>query len=150
MMKSIGFTKPSRIGSGVRCPWRSEKDNGRNDGPEHDIISAAQYSPRSPTSWRAGIEQAQRRADEETGRMLGFIEDCFKNIWRFFSGMASMPVTMGSAGFQPDGLLMATVTSNASNQAAWHSGGGVRNCAIPAWGLDGTPQGLCHRPYIVL
>jgi len=79
--------------------------------------------------------------------MLGFIEDCLKNIWRFFSGMDSMPVAMGSAGFQPDGLLMAAVTSN---QAAWHSGGGVRNKRIPAWGLDGTPQDLCHQPHIVL
>jgi len=79
--------------------------------------------------------------------MLGFIEDCLKNIGRFFSGMDSMPVTMGSTGFQPDGLLMAAVTSKT---AAWHSGGGVGNRAIPAWGLDGTPQGLCHQPYIVL
>ena len=79
--------------------------------------------------------------------MLGFIEDCLKNIWRFFSGMDSMPVAMGSDGFQPDGLLMVAVTSN---QAAWHSGGGVRNCAIPAWRLDGTPQGRCYQPHIVL
>jgi|GEM_PF-5303316 len=79
--------------------------------------------------------------------MLGFIEDCLKNIWRFFSGMDSMPVTMGSTGFRPDGLLMVAVTIN---QAAWHSGGGVRNRAIPTWRLDGPPQGLCHRPHIVL
>jgi len=79
--------------------------------------------------------------------MLGFIEDCLKNIWRFFSGMDSMPVAMGSAGFQPDGLLMVAVTSKT---AAWHSGGGVRNRAIPAWGLNRTPQDPRHQPHIVL
>ena len=79
--------------------------------------------------------------------MLGFIEDCFKNIWRFFSGMDSMLVTMGSAGFQPDGLLMAAVTSN---QAAWYSGGGGRNRAIPTLGLISAPQDPRHRPHIVL
>jgi len=79
--------------------------------------------------------------------MPGLLEDCLKNIWRFFSGMDSMPVTMGLTGFQPDGLLMVAVTSN---QAAWHSGGGVRNGRIPVWGLDGTPQDPRHQPHIVL
>ncbi len=79
--------------------------------------------------------------------MLGFIEDCLQNIWRFFSGMDSMPVAMGSAGFQPGGLLMATVTSKT---AAWHSADGVRNCAIPALGLNNTSQDPRHQPHIVL
>jgi len=95
--------------------------------------------------------------------MLGFIKDCLQNIWRFFSGMDSMPVVMGSAGFQPGGLLMATVTSKTT---AWHhvgnqvatcpvagrrgSGGGVRNRAIPALRLNSTSQNLRHQPYIVL
>ena len=79
--------------------------------------------------------------------MLGFIKDCLKNIWRFFSGMESMPVTMGSAGIQPDGLLMAAVTSKT---AAWHSGGGVRNRAIPAWRLNNAPPDPRHQPHIVL
>jgi len=98
-----------------------------------------------------------------TGSMLGFIEDCLQNIWRFFSGMDSMPVVMGSAGFPPDGLLMAAVTSamptwhHVGNQVATcpvagrrDSGGGVRNCAIPALGLNSTPQDPRHQPHIVL
>ena len=84
------------------------------------------------------------RADEETGSMLGFIKDCLQNIWRFFSGMDSMPVTMRLTGFQPDGLLMVAVTSS---QVAWHSGGGVRNRAIPA---NSTSQNPRHQSYIVL
>jgi len=61
--------------------------------------------------------------------------------------MDSMPVAMGSTGFQPGGLLMATVTSKT---VAWHSGGGVRNGRIPALGLDRTPQDPRHQPHIVL
>ena len=79
--------------------------------------------------------------------MLGFIEDCLKNIWRFFSGMDSMPVAMGSAGVQPGGLLMAAVTTKT---AAWHSGGGIRNRRIPALELNSTPQDPRHQPHIVL
>lgn len=79
--------------------------------------------------------------------MLVFIEDCLKNIWRFFSGMDSMPVAMGSAGFQPGGLLMAAVTSKT---VMGHSGGGIRNKRIPALGLNSTPQDPRHQPHIVL
>ena len=79
--------------------------------------------------------------------MLVFIEDCLKNIWRFFSGMDSMPVAMGSAGFQPGGLLMVAVKIKT---AAWHSGDGVRNKRIPAWGLDSAPPDPRYQPHIVL
>ena len=79
--------------------------------------------------------------------MLGFIEDCLQNIWRFFSGMDSMPVAMGSTGFQPGGLLMAVVTSKT---AVWHSGGGVRKGRIPVLGLSCAPQDPRHQPHIVL
>ncbi|MBU4285305.1 MAG: hypothetical protein KKD76_00240 [Verrucomicrobia bacterium] len=58
-----------------------------------------------------------------------------------------MPVAMGSAGFQPGGLLMAAMTSKT---AAWHSGGGVCNKRIPTLGLNSTPQDPRHQPHIVL
>ncbi len=58
-----------------------------------------------------------------------------------------MPVVMKSTGFQPVGLLMAAVTSKTG---AWHSGDGVRNKRIPAFGLNNTPQDPRHQPHIVL
>ena len=79
--------------------------------------------------------------------MLVFIEDCLKKIWRFFSGMDAMPVAMGSAGFQPGGLLMVAVINKT---ATWHSEGGIRNKRIPALGLNGTPQDPRYQPHIVL
>ena len=79
--------------------------------------------------------------------MLEFIEDCLKNIWRFFSGMESMPVAMGSSGFRPDGLLLVAVTSKT---AAWHSGDGFRNKRIPAMGWNGMPHDPRYQPHIVL
>ena len=123
--------RPSRTGSGTRYPWKSDKDNGRDNGIRSIDIGGPSEGARV----------------RERGSMLGFIEDCLQNIGRFFSGMDSMPVVMGSAGFQPGGLLMVAVKSKT---AVWYSGGGISNRAIPALGLNSTPQDPRHQPHIVL
>lgn len=79
--------------------------------------------------------------------MMVLIEDCLQNIRRFFSGMDSMLVAIGSTGFQPFGPLMVAVKSKT---AAGYSGVSACQCATPALGFNRTPQDPRHQPHIVL